>query len=108
MFWQDPTYTVTLFSSNIRACRLSRAVEPHFLNPFPPPFLTFLEVFRRQSVDGEDAGKRIFAHLFEEDIQKQAVFSPVRSGDRGEVHRTSRQSARRPIEDEQDQTPWHL
>ena len=27
----------------------------------------------RQSVDGEDAGKRIFAHLFEEDIKKQAI-----------------------------------
>ena len=25
-----------------------------------------------QSVDGEDAGKRIFAHLFDEDIKKQA------------------------------------
>lgn len=65
--WQDLTYNIILF---------------HFLSPIfwtQPPKGESGEVFLScQSVDGEDAGKRIFAHLFEEDIKKQAV-SPNRA-----------------------------
>ncbi|CAK9003715.1 unnamed protein product [Durusdinium trenchii] len=36
----------------------------------------------QESVDGEDAGKRIFAHLFEEDIRKQAELEDLWSDQR--------------------------
>ena len=64
MFWQDPTYN----RNSIPLLRLQTT-----LCAFDPSFELDMFESSRQSVDGEDAGKRIFAHLFEEDIKKQAI-----------------------------------